>query len=472
MLQNFFKSISYQHKAPLDPDFIPAHKFAVAYQDLTETEPSVELHFSLQRSPEQVLRFSLKVVDSEKYHDLTTLYLQRTIKFHLWSTGGYELKVAGSSKWGKILKDIFSETGPERFDALFMKRIYDQSFSVKAVEVSQLPPAQEQMRSIGGHLDGNRIGFDLGASDYKIAAVKNGEAVFTTEIRWDPVPQTDPNYHWKRILDGIELAASYLPSVDAIGGSSAGIINNNRIMVASLFRSVPLETFSREVTPIFENLQKKWNVPLIAINDGDVSALAGAMGLKEAGILGVAMGSSEAVGFINKEGKITGQLNELAFAPIDYNPQGAMDEWSQGVGVGVMYFSQQAVNRLALAAGWSFAEDMLLPERLKEVQEKANAGDEKALKIYETIGVYLGYTVPYYHQFYDFNKLMAFGRVMSGKGGDVIIETALSVLKSEYPELLDQIELCVPDEKFRRVGQAVAAASLPTINPGKVHGLS
>ena len=175
------------------------------------------------------------------------------------------------------------------------------------------------------------------------------------------------------------------------------------------------------------------------------------------------MGSSEAVGFLNKKGQITGQLNELAFAPIDYNRDAAVDEWSQAPGVGVMYFSQQAVNRLALKAGMTFPEDMLLPERLVIVQDKMNQGDPVAQKIYETIGVYLGYTLPYYTQFYDANKLMAFGRVISGRGGEIIIETAQKVLSHEFPEVTKKVELAIPDEKFRRVGQAVAAASLPQV---------
>ncbi|MCJ8276744.1 MAG: hypothetical protein MJK18_07875, partial [Bdellovibrionales bacterium] len=344
-----------------------------------------------------------------------------------------------------------------------MQRVYETSFEVVFCEEKEMPSACEKNNSIGGLLKGYRIGFDLGASDYKIAAVKNGEVIFSDEIRWDPVPQNDPNYHWSRIVDGIKTAASHLPQVDAIGGSSAGIINDNKIMVASLFRSIPLEKFSDQVTPIFEKLQKQWKVPLVAVNDGDVSALAGALGTQENGILGIAMGSSEAVGFLNKKGQITGQLNELAFAPIDFNPSAAVDEWSKAAGVGVMYFSQQAVNHLALKAGMTFPEDMLLPERLKIVQAKMNEGDKTCEKIYQSIGSYLGYTLPFYAQYYDANKLMAFGRVMSGRGGDVIIETAQKILDAEFPEVNEKIKLSVPDEKFRRVGQAVAAASLPSV---------
>ena len=50
-----------------------------------------------------------------------------------------------------------------------------------------------------------------------------------------------------------------------------------------------------------------------------------------------------------------------------------------------------------------------------------------------------------------------------GKGGDVILSTAKKVLAEEYPELEGKMEAALPDEKFRRVGQSMAAASLPEL---------
>ena len=461
MKQDFFNSIKLAFEAPLDSDFKPSIIVQRKYEALCEELGYEYIYIALKRSDLQVCRFDLKLIKNEEYDELSKEYLLKTVKFLLWSIGGYELSVSGPQKWFNVLSQSFSKEGSYSFDYLFMERVYEKPFVVSSCEKNKLPKASEKNNSVGGHLKGYRIGFDLGASDYKIAAVKDGEVLFSQEIRWDPVPQKDSNYHWQRIVEGIKIAASHLPKVDAIGGSSAGIINDNKIMVASLFRSIPEEKFSTEITPLFTKLQKEWNVPLVAVNDGDVSALAGSLGTDETGILGIAMGSSEAVGFLNKKGQITGQLNELAFAPIDYNSKAAEDEWSKAVGVGVMYFSQQAVNHLAIKLGMSFPDEMLLPERLKVVQEKMNNGDEEVKKIYETIGVYLGYTLPYYTQFYDVNKLMAFGRVMSGKGGDVIMDVAQKVLRTEFPEVMERVQLAIPDEKFRRVGQAVAAASLP-----------
>ena len=128
-----------------------------------------------------------------------------------------------------------------------------------------------------------------------------------------------------------------------------------------------------------------------------------------------------------------------------------------------MYFSQQAVNKLLPAASISLPGNMGLPERLKEVQALMAKGDERAARLYETIGVYLGYAMAQYADFYDFCDALLLGRVTTGQGGDITLNKAREVLKVEFPELASGLSLHVPDEKSRRIGQAVAAASLPKL---------
>lgn len=176
------------------------------------------------------------------------------------------------------------------------------------------------------------------------------------------------------------------------------------------------------------------------------------------------MGSSEAAGYLDRSGQLRSWLSELAFAPVDYNPEAAADEWSGDRGVGALYFSQQAVNRLLPAAGISVPKAMGLPERLKYVQELMANGDARAAQIYQTIGVYLGYTIPHYAMFYDYDHLLVLGRVTTGQGGQIIVETARQILRDEFPSLAGRIQIHLPDEKSRRVGQAVAAASLPALS--------
>lgn len=445
--------------APLDSGFLPAALFNRSYVAAAQNSGgAVPLVLGLERENGLSSRFETIVKtapDSE-----TLRYVERLVKFLLWARGSWRISFGGPRAIGDHVALAYSETGARRFDVDLMSRVYERPFGVKVMTAEDVPAAVESTATLGGHLEGCRIGFDLGASDYKIAAVNNGEAVYSGEFPWNPKDQPDPQYHYERINEGLKKAAAHLPRVDAIGGSSAGVVVNNRIMVASLFRAVPKEKFD-DAKNIFLRLRREWNVPLEVMNDGDVTALAGAMSLKTNAMLGIAMGSSQAAGYLDPQGGMTGWLSELAFAPLDYNVKAATDEWSGDYGVGASYFSQQAIGKLLPAAQIDLPAETPLAEKLKEVQTLMAAGDTRAARIYETIGVYLGYSIPHYADFYDFKHLLILGRVTTGKGGDIVLEKAREVLKAEFAELAGKITLHVPDEATRRVGQAVAAASLP-----------
>lgn len=445
--------------APLDPGFLPAALFHRNYLTATRSAgDAVPLVLALERENGLVSRYETMVrstPDAETLH-----FVERLAKFLLWSRGGWKLIVGGPERIGRHLKETYSSHGARRFDCDMMERSYGRPFEVELTTADHAPSEREMQAGVGGRLKGCRIGFDLGASDYKVSAVVDGEPVFTLETPWDPTVQADPEYHYHHLSAALHRAAAAMPRVDAIGGSSAGVIVDNEIRVASLLRSIPSDSFS-VASNLFKRIQDEWKVPLVVMNDGDVTALAGALSLQKIGMLGIAMGSSEAAGFMDKKGRILGWLNELAFAAVDYNPDAARDEWSGDIGTGALYFSQQAVNKLLPAAKITLPSEMGLPERLVEVQKLMAEGDERAARIYETIGVYLGYTLPHYAHFYDFDHLLVLGRVTTGDGGGIVIDKAREVLAMEFPELADRITLHVPDEKSRRVGQAVAAASLP-----------
>ena len=138
-------------------------------------------------------------------------------------------------------------------------------------------------------------------------------------------------------------------------------------------------------------------------------------------ILGIAMGTSEAVGYVNDEGNVLGWINELAFAPVDLSPAAMQDEWSGDFGVGCKYFSQDAVIKLAPAAGIELDPELSPAEKLKVVQGLANEGHEGALDIFRSIGVYLAHTLVLYSSFYEIETLLVLGRVASGVGGDLVL---------------------------------------------------
>jgi predicted NBD/HSP70 family sugar kinase len=257
-----------------------------------------------------------------------------------------------------------------------------------------------------------------------------------------------------------------LPRVDAIGGSAAGVYVANEVRVGSLYRGVPRDLFDSRIRRLFFELQNAWGgIPFDVVNDGEVTALAGSMALNDNAVLGVAMGSSLAAGFVTPQGNITSWLNELAFVPVDYREDAPADEWSGDRGVGVQYFSQQAVGRLLAPAGIDLSTEMPLAVKLEQVQKLMAAGDARARCIYETIGVYFGYTIATYADFYEVRNLLVLGRVLTGAGGDLILSTATKVLRAEFPELAERLRFHIPDEKEKRHGQAIAAASLPSKEP-------
>lgn len=448
----------------LDPGFLPAVTWNRAYRAEALAAPGQRtLHLALARPDGTAFRWSSPLLPDGPEHAANTLrYVERAVKFLLWQKGGSRILIAGAPELVPALCSIYGPGGAREFDGNFIgRKIFGEPLSFEAVDGAALPPEAGDAMALGRHLDGCRIGFDLGGSDRKCAAVIDGEVVYSEEIVWDPYFQNDPDYHIEGVQDSLMRAAAHLPRVDAIGGSSAGVYVNNEVRAASLFRGVSETDFEARIRRMFFELKERWGgIPFEVVNDGEVTALAGSMSLNENAVLGVAMGTSEAAGYVDPNGSIRPWLNELAFAPVDYRENGPRDEWSGDEGCGAQYFSQQGVARLAKVAGFEFGK-MPFPEQLIEVQTAMKAGDERARQIYETIGTCFGYAIAHYAEFYEIGSLLILGRVTSGKGGDVIIEEAKKVLASEFPEL--RIKLVVPDEKTKRHGQAVAAASLASL---------
>ena len=453
-------------KAILDSGYQPMAKVVAEYQKNVKQEGGVPLVIAVERNKGYISTYTMDVYADGTGHDEENYGVaERIVKTLLWLYGGYKVTIAGSKKIYEGLAAAYQKGGAREFDVNFMSRVYEKPFEVLYVEdVKDAPKEYQATAAVGRHLDGCRIGFDAGGSDRKVSAVIDGETVYSEEVVWFPKLQSDPEYHYRGILEAMKTAASHMPRVDGIGISSAGVYIDNKIMVASLFLKVSDEDFEKRVKTMYLDVAKEiGDVPVEVANDGDVTALAGAMDLNDNNVLGVAMGTSEAAGYVDAEGNITGWLNELAFVPVDYNKDAMVDEWSGDYGCGVKYFSQDAVIKLAPAAGIDLDENLSPAEKLKVVQNLMSEGDERAAKIYDTIGVYFGNTIAYYAMFYDIKHVIIMGRVTSGEGGTILLARAKEVLEKEYPALAKTIELHIPDEKSRRVGQSVAAASLPRI---------
>ncbi|MBE6606760.1 MAG: ROK family protein [Ruminococcaceae bacterium] len=454
--------------APLDPGYMPMAVVYRDFQNAVKTAGGQKLTIGLERNNGLTSVLTIDVYKDGTGHDEENHeFVERLVKTLLWARGGYKVIIAGSKVIADKIKADYSIGGSREFDCNEMSNIYEAPFEVINVPFDQAPAQNESSAPVGRHLDGCRIGFDAGGSDRKVSAVVEGEATYSEEVVWFPKLQNDPQYHYDGIMDAMKTAASKMPRVDAIGVSTAGCVVDNRIKTSSLFLKVKKENpeaFEKVVKNIYIDIAKEFgDIPIEVANDGDVTALAGAMDLGDTNVLGIAMGTSEAGGYVDGSGNITGWLNELAFAPCDYNKNAMVDEWSGDYGCGVKYFSQDSVIKLAPAAGIELDESASPAEKLKVVQGLMAQGDERAAKIYETIGVYFGYAVAYYALFYDIKHVLLMGRVSSGEGGNILLKYAQKALSEEFPELADKITIHLPDESSRRVGQSIAAASLPKI---------
>jgi predicted NBD/HSP70 family sugar kinase len=453
----FGMTIEIKNLPPLDPEFIPFGLFIDNYLK-TAKKP---IAIAIFRNDDLVSVYHTLIHGTPDKSAADRYYVERIVKFLLWQKGGFEIAIYDDERLAKRIIKAYRTGGLRGFDVEFMSNIYEREF-ITRFGYGMPPDETERPTRLGGQTNGCRIGFDASGSDRRVSAVIEGEAIYSEEVVWNPKTNSDPSYHFDNIVSALSTAASKMPRVDAIGISSAGIYFNNRTAAASLFLNVPHEDFNEHIKDIYIRAAAViGDVPLVVANDGDIAAITGAIGLNDTKVLGIALGTSEAAGYIDGDGNITGWLNELAFAPVDCNPNAMADEWSGDIGCGVKYFSQDAVIKLAAIAGIKLDENASPAERLKEVHILMARGDDRARRIFVSIGVYLGHTLPLYAKFYDIKHVLLLGRVVSGNCGVIIVDVAKRVLADEYPDL--NFEIHLPDENSRRVGQSVAAASLPIV---------
>ncbi len=271
---------------PLDGGFRPAVLANRAFlKEVEDSHVGVPLVFGLERSTGSLSRFEAKVFpDGHPRSEANLFYAERILKFLLWQRGGWKVYVGGPGSIGRHIQACYAADGERSFDSAFLgSKIYQCQFTVVPCAADEVPPEQEPTKALGRHLNGCRIGFDLGASDLKVSAVVDGQAIYSEEIVWEPSVQPDPQYHYDHIIGALKVAASKMPRLDAIGGSSAGVYVDNRPMAASLFRGIPDSRYD-EIHNMFLRIGSEFGVPLEVINDGEVTALAGSMALEENGL--------------------------------------------------------------------------------------------------------------------------------------------------------------------------------------------
>lgn len=443
----------------LDQGYKPLYKYVKEFEK-SVGDDGITVRIGVEREKGHTAVRDIRIY-REGHEADNIFYVERTVKTMLYAYGGKHVYIDAPDYIVDEISRLYSHDGERAFDVDLMETVYCEPFGVSKRNAEEIIEIEDD-KSLAGGFNGRRIGFDAGGSDRKVTACVDGETVFDDETVWFPKLNSDPEYHIAGIKDSIDRALEKLDGkLDAIGVSTAGIVVDDEVRLASLFRKVPKEIYAEKIAPIYKNLSRDYGVPVKVANDGDVSALAGAVALKQGRLLGIAMGTSLAAGYIDANLNIKGYINELAFAPVDANRDAERDEWSGDVGVGTSYMSQDAVIKLFKDAKIEVDESLPPAEKLKVAQKLVNDGDPRAEELFEKMGEYFGYSIMYFSLFYDISTVMFLGRVASGRGGDILLRVASDVVKKESD---GKISIVIPDERTRRLGQSYVAASLVTID--------
>ena len=447
--------VSIRNRPALDPGFLPLHRFHERFL-LTARRP---FRIAVER-PGGTAVFHTRIHGTEDRFAADVFHVERTVKTLLWLKGGFRVLLWGDEAVCRAVAAQYAPGGARAFDADFFSGIYGRPFAAERVDT--LPEEREAPLARCSSAAGCRIGFDAGGSDRKVSAVIDGQVIYSRETVWSPKEHADLRYHYEGIADSLRHAAAHLPRVDAVGISTAGICQGGRVLRSALFERVPRDEFDPDIYRRVVN-DLFGPVPCAVANDGDVSALAGAVAIGRNDVLGLAMGTSEAAGYVDAGGRLTGWLNELAFVPVTAG-DGPIDPWSGDAGCGAAYFSQDAVIRLAAAAGIPLDEALSPARKLSAVQALLESGDPRAAAVFDDMGVCLAHALAGYHALYRFRHVFLQGRVVSGPGGERMLARCRAVLAEEYPAAAESFRLHLPSDDLRRVGQAAAAAGLPAVS--------
>merc|ERR1712086_940265 len=471
--------------APLDPNFSPVILTKRQYLAAVKAAKCEDkLQWALLRS-DGCGRYSLPVFAADSWDAPASTYMAGVlIQEMIWQRSAHTLLLSGPAAMCEELVAAFSVDGQYSFEVSSMPNVCGtpaEPFTVRVVDAAEMPEDVDTPQVCGKDADGCRLAFDLGKSDIKTVAVQDNKVLSSKETEWD-VTNPDPQYHYDAIIAAMKETAAVLPRIDAIGGSATGTVSGaNEATWCDIFPNVPQDVYKEKVVDIFVRIAKELagDVPLKVINDGEVTALAAVTKIKAGKVLGISMGSSEGGGYANADGNLMGWINELCYIRLDLNPMAPSDPWTKGShsGISHMYLGQRGATKLASAGGIEGPEEQMYPnpamctikhenhaQCLKLIQAAMNdpAKEPRARLIYETVGVYLGYGLAQYTEFYEIDHIMILGRVSKGTGGDIMLAKAKEVLETEFPDL-PAITFHTADDHFKAVGQCIAAAALSEI---------
>ena len=196
-----------KHAPKLDPNFIPFGVWREAYLK----GASKPIAIALEREKGRVSVHKTFIHGTPEMAEADYRYVERYVKFLLWSTGGFRVSICGCSELAQKLQKAYSAGGERDFDHTFFFQLYEQELVIEDLPLESCPEDNEVAVPMGGNMDGCRIGFDAGGSDMKVSAVVDGETIFSEEVVWLPKLNEDPDYHFNHIVGAMKLAAEKMP---------------------------------------------------------------------------------------------------------------------------------------------------------------------------------------------------------------------------------------------------------------------
>ena len=185
-IKQIFEASKPAFRPPLEESFLPAVLYHRAFKQAVG-DSGVPVVIGLERENGQIFRYETNVLpdeDSERKvntlrFEANCLHIERLVKFMLWQRGAYKIYIGGPRLLGEYIANTYAADGIRKFDHHFMgKQVYQKKFEVVCCRADEVPSTLETGYTLGRHLDGCRIGFDLGASDRKVSAVVNGKVVY------------------------------------------------------------------------------------------------------------------------------------------------------------------------------------------------------------------------------------------------------------------------------------------------------
>ena len=90
---------------PLDASFLPAVLWNRAYRrKVSAGEQSVPIRFALEQADGSVFHRSEEILPAKHSAPLNFRFIERLLKFHLWSLGGHRVYFDGPSDLGELLR--------------------------------------------------------------------------------------------------------------------------------------------------------------------------------------------------------------------------------------------------------------------------------------------------------------------------------------------------------------------------------